>query len=200
MTGSTIIDQLTSIDKEVFLVLNGLHTSWLDPVMYMATDTVYWVPFYLFLLYFIVKEYKIMSLLVLAGVALTILLSDQITTSVMKPFFARLRPSHEPSLEGLVHLVNNYKGGMYGFASSHAANTFGTAAFLYLLLKKSKPLMGWLFLWAALVSYTRIYLGVHYPADIVVGGIVGILCGWISFKLFELVRAEIEKRKTPSLP
>jgi len=198
MTGSTTIDQLTSIDKELFLLLNGLHTSWLDPVMYMATDTVYWVPFYLFLLYLIIKEYKIMGLLILTGIAITILLSDQITTSLMKPYFARLRPSHEPGLEGLVHLVNNYKGGMYGFASSHAANTFGTATFLYLLFKKSKPLIGWLFLWATLVSYTRIYLGVHYPADIVVGGVVGVFCGWISFKLFELVRAGIEKRKTLS--
>lgn len=199
MTDSTTIDQLTSLDKELFLVLNGLHTSWLDPIVYMASDTVYWLPFYLFLLYLIVKEYKIMSLLVLAGITLTILLSDQITTSLMKPYFARLRPSHEPSLEGLVHLVNNYKGALYGFASSHAANTFGTAAFLYLLFKKNKPWMGWLFLWATLVSYTRIYLGVHYPADIIVGGVVGILCGWISFKLFEFARAGIEKRKTPSV-
>lgn len=199
MTGSTIIEQLTSFDKELFLFFNGLHTSWLDPVMYMATNTVYWLPFYLFLLYFIIKEFKIMSLLVLAGIAFTILLSDQITTGLMKPYFARLRPSHEPGLEGLIHLVNNYKGAMYGFASSHAANTFGTAAFLNLMFRKSKPWMGWLFLWAAVVSYTRIYLGVHYPADIVIGGVVGIVCGWISFKLVGRLRARIEKRKTPSV-
>lgn len=140
------------------------------------------------------------GVLVLSGVALTIILSDQITTGLMKPYFARLRPSHEPSLEGMVHLVNNYKGAMYGFASSHAANTFGTAAFLWLLFRKSKPWMAWLFLWATLVSYTRIYLGVHYPADIVVGGLVGILCGWISFKLFGRLREILEKRKTPSIP
>jgi undecaprenyl-diphosphatase len=197
---TAVIDQLNSLDKELFLVLNGMYTSWLDPVVYRATHTVYWIPFYLFLLYQIIKEYKMMGVLVLSGVALTIILSDQITTGLMKPYFARLRPSHEPSLEGMVHLVNNYKGAMYGFASSHAANTFGTAAFLYLLFRKSKPWMGWLFLWATLVSYTRIYLGVHYPADIVGGGLVGILCGWIAFKLFGLLRERIEKRKTPSIP
>jgi len=197
---TAVIDQLNSLDKELFLVLNGMHTSWLDPIVYRATDTVYWIPFYLFLLYHIIKEYKLTGLLVLSGVALTIILSDQITTGLMKPYFARLRPSHEPSLEGMVHLVNNYKGAMYGFASSHAANTFGTAAFLWLLFRKSKPWMAWLFLWATLVSYTRIYLGVHYPADIVVGGLVGILCGWISFKLFGRLREILEKRKTPSIP
>ena len=199
MTVPTIIDQLIALDKELFLFLNGLHTPWLDPIMRLMTNTLFWLPFYIFLLSHIVKEHKVMSLPILLGVTLTILLSDQITSSLMKPYFMRFRPSHEPSLEGLVHLVNGYKGAVYGFASSHAANTFGTAAFLYLLFRSTKPWMIWLFLWAAAVSYTRIYLGVHYPADIIAGGMVGIACGWISFRLYKILRERIEKRKTPSI-
>jgi undecaprenyl-diphosphatase len=118
----------------------------------------------------------------------------------MKPYFTRLRPSHEPSLEGLVHLVEGYKGGTYGFASSHAANTFGTAMFLYLLFRIKKSWIVWLFPWAAFVSYTRIYLGVHYPGDIVGGAGVGLLCAWFSFKLCMLLYKWIEKRKTPTQP
>ena len=198
MTVPTIIDQLIALDKELFLFLNGLHTPWLDPVMRLITETLFWLPFYIFLLFHIVKQHKVMSLVILLGITLTILLSDQITTGTMKPYFTRLRPSHEPSLEGLVHLVNGYKGAVYGFASSHAANTFGTAMFLYLLFRTTKPWIVWLFPWAALVSYTRIYLGVHYPADIVAGAAVGILCGWISFILYKMLRERIEKKKTPS--
>lgn len=199
MTFSTMFDQLVALDKELFLFLNGLHAPWLDPIMRLITETVFWLPFYLFLLYHIVKEHKIMSLAILLGITLTILLSDQITSSLMKPFFTRLRPSHEPSLAGLVHMVNGYKGAMYGFASSHAANTFGTATFLYLLFRVKKPWMGWLFLWSAVVSYTRIYLGVHYPADIAVGAAVGIICGWISYLLYRVFRVRMEKKKIPSI-
>jgi undecaprenyl-diphosphatase len=101
----------------------------------------------------------------------------------MKPFFARLRPSHEPGLQNLVHLVNGYKGGLYGFASSHAANTFGTATFVWLALKPFMRWSGLIFIWAVVMTYTRIYLGVHYPGDILVGALFGILIGWLSFEV-----------------
>ena len=193
-----MIDQLIELDRELFLFLNGVHAPWLDPIMVLLSITLVSMPLYLFLFYHILKEYKIDSWAVLLGIGLTILLADQITSGLMKPFFARLRPSWEPTLQGLVHLVNGYKGGMFGFASSHAANTFGTAAFLSLLFKNKKPWMLWLFLWAAVVSYTRIYLGVHYPGDILAGGAIGILCGWLSFKFYSRLKALVEKRKTPS--
>lgn len=193
-----MIDQLIELDKELFLFLNGLHTPWLDPIMFLLSKTLVWMPLYIFLFYHIFKAYKINSWVVLLGIGLTILLADQITTSLMKPFFERLRPSREPSLEGLIHLVNGYRGERFGFASSHAANTFGTAAFLSLLFKKTRPWMPWLFLWAAVVSYTRIYLGVHYPGDILVGGTVGIFCGLLSFMLYSRLAVLVEKRKTTS--
>lgn len=193
-----MIDQLITLDKELFFFLNGLHAPWLDPIMFTLSKTWVWTPLYIFLLYHILKEYKVKSWSVLLAIGLTILLADQITSSFMKPFFERLRPTREPDMEGLIHFVNGYRGGTFGFASSHAANTFGTAMFLWLLFKTSKPWMAWLFLYATVVSYTRIYLGVHYPGDILAGGAIGILCGWMSFRLFNWLTALAEKRKKTS--
>ena len=113
----------------------------------------------------------------------------------MKPYFARLRPSREPTLEGLIHLVEGYKGGQFGFASSHAANTFGLATFFYLAFGKTKRWVVWLFVWAAFMTYTRIYLGVHYPGDILVGSIVGVVSAFVGFKLSNWLAVLHEKRR-----
>jgi len=190
-----MIDKLIEYDKSLLRFLNGYHTSWLDPIMLVLTETVTWIPLFVFLLYLVIKKYKKECWIILLGITLTILLADQITASIMKPYFARLRPSQEPSLEGLVHLVEGYKGGRYGFASSHAANTFGLATFFYLLFGKSKRWIIWLFLWAAFMTYTRIYLGVHYPGDIFVGGIVGVVCGVLGSKFSEWLTSRHEKKK-----
>jgi len=115
----------------------------------------------------------------------------------MKPFFARLRPSQDPSMAGLLHHVDNYKGGLYGFASGHAANTFGVALFVWLTLKPIYKWMWVIFVWAALMTYTRIYLGVHFPGDIIVGATIGVGCGLIGFKVSGYFRTRYNK-KTPS--
>jgi len=150
--------------------------------MLTLTETFVWTPLYATLIYLVIKIYGKSSIWILLGVALTILLCDRITSGFMKPFFARLRPSHEPSLEGLLHLVNDYRGGLYGFASSHAADTFGVAMFVWLSLKKYYRWIWVVFVWAALMTYTRIYLGVHYPSDILVGALIGMTLGWLSLK------------------
>jgi undecaprenyl-diphosphatase len=186
---------LVDLDKKIFFFLNGLNHPHLDPVMFYTTKTFFWLPLYLFLIYLIFKAYKQNAWFILIGATIAIVLTDQITSSLMKPYFARLRPSRDPDLLGLVHLVNGYKGGSFGFASSHAANTFGTAIFIWLVLKPFYKGMGWLFLWAALMTYTRIYLGVHYPGDIIVGGIIGIGCGWICFLLSKWMIQRFSKRK-----
>jgi len=174
------VEELLELDKRLLLFLNGWNSPFFDSVMLMLTETFVWTPLYGILIFLVIKSYGKSSIWILLGIALTILLCDRITSGFMKPFFARLRPSHEPSLEGLLHLVNDYRGGLYGFASSHAADTFGVAMFVWLSLKKYYRWIWVVFVWAALMAYTRIYLGVHYPTDILVGAIIGLLFGWLS--------------------
>lgn len=169
-------------DEQLFLYLNGQHQDWLDSLMFAVTGKLIWVPLYAFFIYLIIKKFDKSSVWVLAGVGLAILIADQTASGLMKPFFERLRPCHDPRWEGLMY---NYGGcgGMYGFVSSHAANTFALAIYLNLVLRRYYTGLGWLFLWAAVISFSRVYLGVHYPMDIVVGGIVGLISGWLGWFL-----------------
>lgn len=179
-----LINTIEGIDQQVFLYLNGMHHPVMDSVMAWLSDKLVWIPFYAVLLFFIIRKYRIRSAYILIALALVIAGADQFTSGFMKPFFDRLRPCYEPALEGLVHLVEGC-GGRYGFASSHAANTFGLAAFIWLLFKDSWPGTWLIFFWALIVSYSRIYLGVHYPLDIVTGALVGLLIAWVVFRLLD---------------
>lgn len=181
-----MIEFLIDADTELFLFLNSLHTSWLDRVMFFISGKKEWIPLYLIFVVLIIKQFKWQSVWVFLGIGLTITLSDQLVSGIMKPFFARMRPSRSPELDGLVHLVNGYKGGMFGFASSHAANAFGLATFLWLVFKKQYKWFVWIFLWASIVAYSRIYLGVHYFGDILVGTMVGIGFGYLGYQVQKL--------------
>jgi undecaprenyl-diphosphatase len=191
-----MLETLIELDKELLLFLNSFHTPWLDPVMIWITKTFFWLPLYLFLLFLVIQNFKKDSWIVLIGIVIAILLADQITASLMKPFFERLRPSRDPSLQGLVHLVNGYKGGKYGFASSHAANTFATALFFWLLFKDRYWWMWVLFVWAIVMTYSRIYLGVHYPGDIIVGMLVGFIGALLGFKTQQLIWKKMKPDKS----
>lgn len=176
-----MLEKLIEADKDLLITINRWHLPWLDPIMIFLTKTWAWIPLYALLIYLVIKVYKNRSWIPLLGASLTIILTDGISSGLMKSFFARLRPSHEPDLAGLLHLVNGYTGGEFGFVSGHAANSFGVALFVWLILRNTYPQTIWLFPWAAFMSYTRLYLGVHYPGDILAGAVTGIMCAGIVF-------------------
>lgn len=176
------------LDIRIFLLLNGCHADWLDPVMVLLTEMWPWIPLYLLWVFLVIKAFGKRSVWIFLAVALVVLCSDQLSAHVCKPLFHRLRPCFNPELEGMVHLPKGLPGGKYGFVSSHAANTFAVAAFLTAALRKSWRWVGWtLYGWALVSSYTRIYLGMHYPGDILCGAVLGILIGLIIWRLMKLI-------------
>jgi undecaprenyl-diphosphatase len=194
-----MLEKLLEADQELLLTLNRWHAPWLDTSMWVMTHTIAWLPLYLWLLLLVIKVYRKRWWLPLLAVALTLLLTDRITSGFMKPYFGRLRPSHNPELAGKLHLVEGYTGGLYGFASGHAANSFGLALMVWLMLRRFYPHAGWLFAWALLVSYTRIYLGVHYPGDILAGAAVGVGCAALVYRIFyKQLDAAAQKKEAPT--
>jgi undecaprenyl-diphosphatase len=171
-----VLEYLNYIDHTLFLFLNGINNAFFDSVMYQLTKALVWIPLYLFFLYLIIRQYKWKTVIILVLAAVMILVSDQLSILV-KDTFQRLRPSHEPGL--MVHLVNAYKGGEFGFYSGHATNNFSIAVFLIVLTgKRFKWIWIIALLYALIISYTRIYLGVHFPGDIIAGAIMGSLIGY----------------------
>ena len=182
------MESLSNIDTDLFLYLNSLHTSWLDKVMIAVTQMWVWAPLYLLLIYWTVKQYGKRCWWVFVAVGVVVLCSDQLSAHVCKPLFQRLRPCYNPDLQDLIYLPKGMAGGRFGFVSSHAANTFAVAAFLTPVLCNYRPWLGIvLYLWAFISSYSRIYLGFHYPGDILCGAILGILIGLILWRVFQLV-------------
>ena len=189
---------LLEFDQKAFLHLNGMHSPEWDEIMLWITGNMIWIPFYIFILFMVIyheRPYRFIFTILFLAIAVG--LSDYISV-IIKNLVERPRPSHNPEITGLVHIVNNYRGGNYGFVSSHAANVFATVAFLSNQFKNYKwslVLLGW----AALVSYSRIYLGVHYPLDIICGAVLGALIGvqCYVFKVWTVVYFErrIEDRK-----
>jgi len=179
-----VIEQLKNIDISLFLFLNGLHNHFFDVLMYWTSGKYTWIPFYLLLLLLVYKKFKTQTWFILIAVTVLIFLSDQLSVHLFKETFQRYRPCHNLNIQEQVHVVGKC-GGSFGFISSHASNTFALAMFLSLLFwRNAKKMFYVLFIWAALVGYSRIYNGVHYPADVSVGALFGILLGIMIYWIY----------------
>lgn len=153
--------------------------------MYLASNRWMWVPMYVVLFAVTLMHFGLRkrTLAVLALFAITITLADTVCADYIRPFFSRPRPTQPDSgISTLIHTVNGYRGGHYGMASCHSANSFALAT-LVMLLYRLRRLSVFIFIWAVLHTYTRIYLGVHYLGDIVVGGFVGATIAWLLYRL-----------------
>jgi undecaprenyl-diphosphatase len=176
---------LQHLDQQLFLFLNSHNSPFWDVVMHAISGRVIWAPLYLTILLYLGFTYKRKFLIIVLFIILAVTLADQVSVQLFKNIFLRLRPCHDPSLVGRVHLVNGECGGLYGFVSSHASNSFNVALLSLMFIRKRWYTIG-IILWASVIGYSRIYLGVHYPGDVVCGALVGAFIGWGVYKLYEL--------------
>lgn len=194
-----MIDFIVNIDKELFLFLNGFHNSFFDFLMFWISSSIVWIPLYLIFAFLLFKVYNRGFWLPLISVILIVGLADLASVELFKNVFERLRPCHNPEFDGVVHLVNNKCGGRYSFVSSHAANMFSLATSMWFFIRAKYPksyiLLGF---WAALIGYSRIYLGVHFPADVVGGSLLGIFVGYLGFKIYNLLPCASPNRNSCS--
>ena len=185
-----MLETLNSLDHELMLWLNYDGGAFQDAFWYTLSKIITWIPLYIAIIFVMYSDAQksdcqnqkriLKFLLLLVFTALVFAFTDQISAGIIKPLVQRPRPSHEVSIMDQLHYVNGYHGGAYGFVSSHAANTFGLAVWVSCLFKR-RSLVWAMMLFAVLNCYSRIYLGVHYPGDIICGTILGILIGWIGY-------------------
>jgi undecaprenyl-diphosphatase len=185
---------LEHLDQQLFLFLNSINSPFWDKIMYALSGKVIWAPLYLAILIYIGITYKKKFLLILPFIILAVALADQVSVQVFKNVFQRLRPCHEPALQGMVHLVNGECGGLYGFVSSHASNSFNVAFISLMFIKKRWYTIS-IISWAAIIGYSRIYLGVHYPGDVICGALLGASVGWGVYWLYTFTDNKLANNK-----
>jgi undecaprenyl-diphosphatase len=173
---------LERLDQQLFLFLNSLNSPFWDQVMHILTGKVIWIPLYLVILIFLGVKYKRKFLIILLFIILAATMADQISVFI-KNAVERPRPCHEPLLDGLVHTFNGECGGAFGFVSSHATNSLNVAILSLLFIRKRWYTIS-IIIWALVIGYTRIYLGVHYPGDVLCGSVLGAAIGWTNYKLY----------------
>ncbi len=181
-----MIEYLDELDANALLAINGLNDAFQDMFWWMVSAKWASALLVLAMLWILLHKNRRHALLVLAMLVLAVLVADQVSSGLIKHLVERLRPTHDPDLESMVHVINDYRGGMYGFVSSHAANSFAVATLISFIMRQRLVTFS-LFTWAVLQCYSRMYLGVHYPGDILGGIIVGLLAGWIVWRLMRWI-------------
>lgn len=193
---SNFVDTLLSFDTYLTLLINGSDSVWLDNFAMLCTKAWVWVPLYFVIVYDLSRTIKRPTLwYILGGLILCVLVSDQVSSSIVKPLVCRPRPTHDPAIMHLVDTVNNYRGGHYGFFSSHAANTMSVAVFMSLITRRPSVCSTLLF-WSILNCWTRLYLGVHFVGDILVGLAFGVC---VAFTIHWLIN-RFAKAPIPTFP
>jgi undecaprenyl-diphosphatase len=200
-----MLEQVLHIDTEILLAINGWHAPWADQLMWIISAKATWIPLYLLLIGLLVWRYRQPAptpikwlqkvpacVVMIVAIGLAVGAADFIASGILKDLVARPRPSRVPELEGVLHLVNDYRSGRYGFVSSHAANTMAVAL-LFSLIWRNKIATCGLMLWVAANCYSRMYLGVHYPTDILGGLIVGSLVAVVGYWLLDRYRLVVKE-------
>lgn len=190
------METLLNWDTQILLLVNSWHTPFWDVVMYWISHKFFWIPFYAVLLFLLYKRSPREFMVVVPVLLLMILFIDQGSVHLFKEVFERLRPCHEPAIQNALHLPDGC-GGQYGFISSHAANSFGLAVFVSLLLRKKYSFFkyGGMYYWAALVAYSRMYLGAHYLGDLLFGAAFGGFIGYTAYCCVPLINKYLVKLK-----
>lgn len=189
-----MLERLLELDRTVFLFFNQPHSLYWDQVMWVYTGKIIWIPLVLVLGYVLFRKNWKEGLLTLLAIVLVVVVCDQVASSVFKPLFERLRPTRDPDFSPYVTIVNGYRGGLYGFASSHASNAFGLAVFTALLFR-NRFYTAVALLWALLMCYSRMYVGVHYPGDLLAGAAIGLLAALLVYRYIYLALYRLLYRK-----
>ena len=201
-----MLEQLLHIDTEILLAINGWHAPWADQLMWVISAKATWIPLYLLLVGLLVWRYRQPALthvkwlqkvpacvVMIVAIGLAVGVADFIASGILKELVARPRPTRVPELEGVLHLVNGYRSGRYGFVSSHAANTMAVALLFSLIWRNKIATVG-LMLWVAANCYSRMYLGVHYPLDIMGGLVVGCLVALTMYAVLRSLKLVVAPR------
>ena len=188
------MQKIINTDINLFLYLNSRHSPFWDEVMWWMSDKWIMLPLYAVILFFIIRNFRWQSAGIVVFILILVVLTDQTSVHLFKNIFERLRPCHNPEIADMVHQVNNKCGGKYGFVSSHATNSFGFAMFTTLLFRKWY-FSAFILLWALVVSYSRIYLGVHYPGDVLGGILLGSLLACIMYIIMMHIKKKMPNFK-----
>ena len=174
-----MLEHIENIDREITIIINNLSHNYLDYIMIFLSNKYVWIPLYIYLIFLLWKYDKknfTINIVICSG---SVIVADFITSSIMKPYFERLRPCQDNSMLDLINIVSGC-GKKFSFASSHASTTFSLATIFFYITRGDIKL---LFLWSLLIGYSRIYLGVHYFLDVIIGFLVGFLTSMVIYRI-----------------